>query len=173
MSLDPIVNPVSVEEITNEQAKDIYNKFINNGMKVPRWMQVMANTEDIMVGFFTMFKATMDDSPLPGILKWKVADEVSRMNKCEFCIDVTQAQLRQFGLDDEALSQINEQANEREKVALAFARAVTEKAYEIDPAITAEVKKHFSDKELVELTACIGLFNYINRFNDALRVLPE
>jgi uncharacterized peroxidase-related enzyme len=173
MSLDPIVGTVSADQVTSEQAKAIYHKFIENGKPVPKWMQVMANTEDIMVGFFIMFKATMDDAPLPALLKWKVADEVSRLNKCEFCIDVTQAQLRQFGLDEEALSQIDEQADEREKSALAFARAVTEKAYEIDPAIIADIKKHFSDEEIVELTACIGLFNYINRFNDALGVFPE
>lgn len=172
MSTDPIVGAVSADQVTSEQAKAIYNKFIESGKNVPKWMQVMANTEDIMVGFFTLFKATMDDTPLPAVLKWKVADEVSRMNKCEFCVDVTHAQLRQFGLTDEDIEQINENADEREKAALAYARAVTEKAYEIDPTVVTEAKKHFSDEELVELTACIGLFNYINRFNDALGVFP-
>ena len=172
-NLDPIVRSVAADEVTSAAAKAIYDKFISSGKNVPKWMKVMANNEDIMVGFFTMFKATMDDAPLPSVLKWKVADEVSRLNKCEFCIDVTQSQLRQFGLDDEALSKINEMADEREKAALAFARAVTEKAYEIDPQIVEEAKKHFSDEELVELTAAIGLFNYINRFNDALGVFPD
>jgi uncharacterized peroxidase-related enzyme len=172
-NFDPIVHPVSADEVTTAAAKDIYEKFISAGKNVPKWVKVMANNEDIMVGFFTMFKATMDDAPLPAIMKWKVANEVSRINKCEFCIDVAQTQLRQFGLDDEALEKINETADEREKVALAFGRAVTEKAYEINPEILAEAKKHFNDEELVELTAVIGLFNYINRFNDALGVFPE
>ena len=172
MSTEPIVQSVSADEITSKAAKEIYDQFISAGKNVPKWMRVMANNEDIMVGFFSMFKATMDDSPLPSILKWKVADEVSRLNKCEFCIDVTQSRLRQFGLGDEELSQINELADEREKAALAFARATTEKAYEIDPAVLEEVQKHFNDEELVELTAAIGLFNYINKFNDALGVMP-
>lgn len=169
---EPIVARVAASELSGE-AKALYEQFTSAGKNVPKWMQVMANCDDILVGFFAMFKATMDDAPLPGVLKWKVANEVSKLNKCEFCIDVANAKLRQFGLDDAAIEAVEEQADEREKVALAFARAVTEKAYEVDPAITAEAKAMFSDEELVELTAVIGLFNYINRFNDALGVFPE
>jgi AhpD family alkylhydroperoxidase len=173
MSCEPIVHCVSANEVINKEAKIIYNKFIESGKNIPKWIKIMANTEDILVGFFTMFKATMDDAPLPAILKWKIANEVSQLNKCEFCVDVTNSQLKQFGLSDDEIKNINEAADEREKVALAFARATTEKAYEIDPALLVEVKKHFNDEELVELTACIGLFNYINRFNDALGVFPD
>jgi len=81
---NPIVKMVSMDELKGE-AKKIYQGFITKGKKVPKWVEVMANCEDILVGFFTMFKATMDDAPLPAILKWKVADEVSRLNQCELC----------------------------------------------------------------------------------------
>ncbi|MCK5059746.1 MAG: carboxymuconolactone decarboxylase family protein [Candidatus Pacebacteria bacterium] len=168
----PIVHLVTAEEVKDE-TREFYEQFTSAGKKVPKWMKVMANCEDILVGFFTLFKATMDDAPLPAILKWKVADEVSRLNKCEFCLDVTHIQLRQFGLTDEDVSKIVEKADEREHAALEFARAVTKKAYEIDPKVIENVKKYFNDEELVELTAVIGLFNYINRFNDALGVFPE
>ncbi|MCB9812084.1 carboxymuconolactone decarboxylase family protein [Candidatus Nomurabacteria bacterium] len=168
---EPIVARVAATELSGE-ARKLYEQFTSHDKPVPKWMQVMANCDDILVGFFAMFKATMDDAPLPSVLKWKVANEVSKINKCEFCIDVANAKLRQFGLDDTAIERIEEEADEREKVAIAFARAVTEKAYEIDPAVTAAAKEHFNDEELVELTAVIGLFNYINRFNDALGVFP-
>ena len=167
---NPIVGLVTVEELKGE-AKKIYEKFLSSGKKVPKWMEVMANCEDVFVGFFTLFKATMDDTPLPAVLKWKVAKRVSDINKCEFCVDVANMQLKQFGLSDDDLDKIMETADEREKAALDFGDAVTIKAYEIKPEITENAKKHFNDEELVELTAVIGLFNYINRFNDALGVL--
>jgi len=170
--MDPIVKLTNIDEVKGE-AKKIYEQFLSAGKSVPKWMKVMANTEDIFVGFFTMFKATMDDAPLPSVLKWKVGKYVSEINKCEFCVDVANMQLRQFGLGDEDIEKILEKSDSREKAALSFADAVTRKAYEIDPAITEEVKKYFNDEELVELTAVIGLFNYINRFNDALGVMPE
>jgi len=172
MSLDPAVCLVSSEEVKGD-AKILYENFLQSGKQVPKWMQVMANCEDILVGFFAMFRATMDNAPLPSLLKWKVANQVSMLNKCEFCVDVTNTHLRQFGLDDDAIAHISETEDERERVALEFAAIVTEKAYAVPEELMTRVKKHFTDEELVELTAVIGLFNYINRFNDALRVLPE
>lgn len=171
-SVQPIVKMVSHEEVSGE-AKKIYDGFVAQGQPVPKWVQVMANNQDVLVGFFSMFRATMDDAPLPAVLKWKVADEVSRLNQCDFCVDVTQAQLKQFGLTDEELADIDGTADEREKIALEFARATTKEAYKIDPDVIKRVKEHFNDEELVELTAATSLFNYINRFNDALGVLPE
>lgn len=168
---EPIVKRVSESELSGEAHK-IYEQFTSKDKNVPKWLQVMANCDDIMVGFFTMFKATMDDAPLPSELKWKVANEVSQINKCQFCVDATNAALRQFGLSDDDIAEVGAKATEREKVAMAFARAVTEKAWEIDPAIAGQARQHFNDEEMVELTAVIGLFNYLNRFNDALGVFP-
>ncbi len=137
---EPIVRCLSAEEVHGE-AKKIFDQIISSGKKVPKWVEVMAKCEDILAGFFMMFKATMDDALLPALLKWKVADAVSHTNQCDFCVDVTHMQLRQFGLDDEAIAKISETTDERERAALASARAVSEKAYEIDPAVTVAVRK--------------------------------
>lgn len=160
------------ESAVEGQAKEIYQQYLSQGKAVPKWVQVMANNPDILIGFFQMFKATMDDSPLPKILKWKVAQLVSDLNQCEFCLDVTHSQLKQFGLSDEQIGKIEETTDDREKLALDYARAATTQAYSIEPEIIEAVKQAFGDAELVELAAVVGLFNYINRFNDALGVLP-
>lgn len=66
-----------------------------------------------------------------------------------------------------------EQMKDDEKVAVKFAEAGTICAYKIDPVIIEELKKYYNDEQIVELTSVIGLFNFINKFNDALGVLPE
>ena len=60
-----------------------------------------------------------------------------------------------------------------EKIAVQYAEAVTTDAPKVPDELFAELKKQYNDEQIVEITAVIGLFNYINRFNDALRVLPE
>ena len=80
----PLVSLVSDEEITGK-AKELFEQVKASAGEVPKWMRVMAHCEDILVGFFTLFKATMDDSPVDSKLKWKVAYKISEMNKCEFC----------------------------------------------------------------------------------------
>jgi alkylhydroperoxidase family enzyme len=59
-----------------------------------------------------------------------------------------------------------------EKVALELAERVTRDPQEVNDDFWAELRRHFDEGEIVELLAAIGLFNYFNRFNDALRMEP-
>ena len=170
--VDPLVHLVTDEE-TKGKSRELFKQIKESTGKVPKWMRVMANCDDILVGFFTLFKATMDDAPLDSKLKWKVAYKISDLNKCKFCVSVADMKLRQLGLSDKQMSNIHDEASEEEKLALKYAEAATKHAYNIDSEIFAEVKNHFTDEQIVELTSVVGLFNFINRFNDSLGVLPE
>jgi alkylhydroperoxidase family enzyme len=61
---------------------------------------------------------------------------------------------------------------EKEKVALRLAERVTRDAHTVDDQLWAEMRQHFDEGDVVELLSAIGLFNYFNRFNDALRMEP-
>ncbi len=83
---------------------------------------------------------------------------------------------RRHGWSDE---QINELANFRnrsdftdaEKAALDLAERVTHDSG-VDDDFWNELRKFYDEGEIVELLAAIGLFNYFNRFNNALRMEP-
>jgi len=55
---------------------------------------------------------------------------------------------------------------------LELAERETLRPHSVDDAFWAELRVHFSEGEIIELAAAIGLFNYFNRFNDALRMEP-
>ena len=84
---------------------------------------------------------------------------------------------RRHGWTDD---QINDLANfekrpdftEKEKTALRVAERVTRDAHTVDDKLFDELRKHFDEGEIIELLAAIGLFNYFNRFNDALTMEP-
>jgi alkylhydroperoxidase family enzyme len=84
---------------------------------------------------------------------------------------------RRHGWTDE---QLNHLANFRnrpdftaaEKAALELAERVTRDPHKVDDEFWAELRKHYDEGEIIELLAAIGLFNYFNRFNDALRMEP-
>ena len=61
---------------------------------------------------------------------------------------------------------------EKEKVALRLAERVTRDAHTVDNQLWSELRQYFDEGEIVELLAAIGLFNYFNRFNDALEMEP-
>ena len=83
---------------------------------------------------------------------------------------------RQMGTDEsllDALYHIDEHRDlftERELVALRYAEIVTTSARSVDEELWDELPSYFDDGEIVELTSVIGLFNFFNRFADALKL---
>jgi alkylhydroperoxidase family enzyme len=61
---------------------------------------------------------------------------------------------------------------EKEKAALRLAERVTRDAHTVDDKLFGELRRHFDEGEIIELLAATGLFNYFNRFNDALEMEP-
>jgi alkylhydroperoxidase family enzyme len=60
--------------------------------------------------------------------------------------------------------------NEREKVALEYADRITITELDVNDQFFAQVQQHFSEDEIVELTATIAWENCSSKFNRALRV---
>lgn len=61
----------------------------------------------------------------------------------------------------------------RELAALRYAEIATTSARDIDEQLWDELQAHFDDGELVEITCVIGLFNFFNRYADALQIQPD
>jgi alkylhydroperoxidase family enzyme len=84
---------------------------------------------------------------------------------------------RRHGWSDDQLSHLSEFRSRNdfsgaEKAALELAERVTRDPHEVDDDFWAELRQHYDEGEIIELLAAIGLFNYFNRFNDALRMDP-
>jgi alkylhydroperoxidase family enzyme len=55
---------------------------------------------------------------------------------------------------------------------LRLAERITRDAHSVDDQLWADVRRLYDEGEVVELVSAIGLFNYFNRFNDALQMEP-
>jgi alkylhydroperoxidase family enzyme len=84
---------------------------------------------------------------------------------------------RRHGWSEDQISHLAEFAGRadftaREKTALRFAERMTLDSNRVDEELWADLRRHFDEGEVVELAAVIGLFNYFNRFNNALQMEP-
>lgn len=61
---------------------------------------------------------------------------------------------------------------ERELVALHYAEIMTTSARDVDEELWDALQASFDDGQLIEITSVIGLFNFFNRFADALQITP-
>jgi len=59
--------------------------------------------------------------------------------------------------------------NEREKAAIAWAEAMTLNTAKRDDRVWDELRRLFTDAEIVEISLASGMFNMINRLNDSFR----
>jgi len=57
-----------------------------------------------------------------------------------------------------------------ERAALEYAERITYTDRQVDEALFAELKKHFTEAQIVELTAAIALENFRSKFNPTLGV---
>ncbi len=114
-------------------------------------------------------------SPLDPVLRSLVTVRVSQMNHCEFCVDINSAVLMKRGVP---LAQVEALGSWRdsdlfsspERAALAYAEAVTHSEHQVDEELMTDVRQHFDDDGLVELTALVAFQNLSSKFNSALDV---
>ncbi|MCD6115137.1 carboxymuconolactone decarboxylase family protein [bacterium] len=171
MALLPSLEKNEVEEI----AKEIYETFEKETGKVPEWVKVMAHRPEILKEFVELFKAIMGKGTIEPLLKWKIAYVVSQTLKCPFCLDVSEKMLKKFGAEDDVIQKIKtgEISSPEEKEILELVKDVTLDGHLDQPEIFEKLKEKFTPAQIIEIISVMGLFNYINRFNNTLAVLPE
>jgi alkylhydroperoxidase family enzyme len=62
--------------------------------------------------------------------------------------------------------------NDQQRALLAYTDAMT-REIDVPDAVFAELRKHHSERQVVELTMLIGAYNMLTRFLKALKVDPE
>ncbi len=120
----------------------------------------------------------VENSGLEPALLELVKMRASQINGCAYCIDMHSKDARANGESEQrlyALSAWRETPffTERERAALAWTEAVTLISQGHAPdEIYEEVRRHFSEKELVALTMAIVTINGWNRLAIGFRAVP-
>ncbi len=61
---------------------------------------------------------------------------------------------------------------EAERAAVAYAEELTRNPEAVSKSTYENLRAHWNERQIVEITAVTGLFNYFNRFNNALQMEP-
>ena len=166
-----LINSLEKNQV-EETIKEVYEKFEKKTGSVPEWVKVMAHSPKILKEFTELFKVVMDKNQIEPFLKWRIALVVSKTLKCPFCVDVTEKMLKKLGANEKVVKDIEKLSNE-EKEILELVKDVTLDGHLDQPELFKKLKEKFNEAQIVEIISVMGLFNYINRFNNTLGVLPE
>lgn len=121
------------------------------------------------VAAFRGLQVYVDGCGLEHSLLELVKTRASQINGCAYCIDMHMKDARSAGESEQrlyALSAWRETPffTERERAALAWTEAVTRiSESHIDDPLYADLQRHFSEKEIVDLTLAVVAINGWNR----------
>jgi AhpD family alkylhydroperoxidase len=137
-------------------------------------MEIWAYRPKMMMGMGKFNQAVRKGKSVDERLKNLVELKGAQMIGCEFCVDLGSQICRNSGFSDEELLALaryrqSDLFTEREKLALDYAVAVMRTPVEVTDELFAHVKEHFSNEQLVEITAHLMVVN-LDRFNAAFGI---
>ena len=144
---------------------------------VPNMFRTMAHRPEIFETIIAHMDAVLNTGTLSKALKELIIVRTSQVNRTPYCMASHTAICKRLGWTDahlQALYDADESGefDERERVAIHLAEAMTRDPHNYSDAEFARLRSFYSEGEVVELMAAIGLFNYFNRFNDLLQMEP-
>jgi AhpD family alkylhydroperoxidase len=136
---------------------------------------VQAHTPGIMKAAKALSAAVDRSGLLPKALLPLVYLRVALINGCPFWIDINSSRGLRAGASEDKLHEITAFATSAhysaaERAALSYAEAMTITGQKVTDELFAEVRRHFSEAQVVELTAAVALENFRSKFNVALGV---
>ncbi|MGH8397317.1 MAG: carboxymuconolactone decarboxylase family protein [Gammaproteobacteria bacterium] len=110
----------------------------------------------------------VENSGLEHPLMELVKMHASQINGCAYCLDMHSKDARAAGETEQRLYALDAWREtpfftERERAALAWTEALTRIRKGVPDELYAEVRKHFSEKEIVDLSLCVIAINGWNR----------
>jgi AhpD family alkylhydroperoxidase len=144
-------------------------------------MQVRTNYSKVAPGVYQAMDALdqyVQSSGLERKLVWLIQLRASQINGCAYCIDMHWKDLRAAGEGEQRLYSLDAWRespyySDRERAALAWTEAVTFVAEDHVPdPVYEDARRHFTDKELADLTLAIATINAWNRLSIAGRLRP-
>jgi alkylhydroperoxidase family enzyme len=160
-------HPALVERIRKGRRGNVINVY-----------KVLLHSPDIASVWMDLVNAVRWKTDLDGRLREIVIIRVGYLNRCAYVVKQHVPELSvPEGLSKEesdALADWREANffNARERAALAYTDAVT-RDVDVPDAVVAELKKHFNERQIVELTVLIGAYNMHTRLGQALQIDPE
>jgi AhpD family alkylhydroperoxidase len=126
-----------------------------------------------MSGFETYLAGCGLEHPLLELVKIRA----SQINGCAFCIDMHTKDARAAGESEQRIYALNAWRetsfyNDRERGALARVEGLTRLDASVPDELYEQVRGHFTEKELVDLTWAVAAINAWNRVAISMRSMP-
>jgi len=138
-------------------------------------LEAYAYLPRLMIGYGALEEAT---SRLHGVdhrLKVLAELKAATLSQCEYCIDIGSQIAARAGITEDQLLALphyrdSELFGELEKLVLDYAVGMSSTPVAVSDELFSELREHFDEAQIVELTNIVALENMRGRFNGALGI---
>ncbi|MFY8090221.1 MAG: carboxymuconolactone decarboxylase family protein [Chitinophagaceae bacterium] len=168
----PLVHPSNNKE--DKAFLDLIEFFNETLGFCPNSVKTMYHRPSIAYAFINLNKAVMENKGnVTSALKRLIGYISSNVAGCRYCQAHTIRAAERYGANNEQLLNVWEYKthpsfNEAERAALDFAFASSTIPNSVDDAIANNLRKFWSEGDIVEMLGVIALFGYLNRWNDSM-----
>ena len=163
------------------ETKRVYDRVLKQWGKISNFSRVLAHQPAALEGWALPNDAirliNVKADPEYVKIQQLVIIKTSALNGSAYCMSHNVPLGKKMGLTGAQVAAVQGDGwkssalfDERQKAAIRWAVAVTNMSARDDDAAFAAMKRHFTEKEIVELTVFCGMWNYSNRLCEALHI---
>ena len=168
-------------EEADADTRKVYDGVVKQWGRISNFSQVLAHQPAALAGWMlpneSIRLVNVKSDPDYVKIQQLVIIKTSALNRSAYCMSHNVPLGKKVGLTAEQIAAAqgsdylaSPHLDERQKAAVRWADAVTQMTARDDDDAFAEMKRHFSEKQIVELTVFCGMWNYSNRLCEALHV---
>jgi alkylhydroperoxidase family enzyme len=138
---------------------------------------VYAHAPGLLIGYGMLEQATAKQHRVEERLKALAETKAAAVVSCEFCCDIASSIAREAGVTERQLLALpryaeSDEFTALERLVLDYTTAMSRTPTTVTPELVKNLREHFDERQLVELTHVIALENMRARFNSALDMTP-
>ncbi len=159
---------------TTPELKSYFDFFLGTLGFTPNSVLTMQRKPKLVQAFAQLNAAVMDpDGEVDLGFRRLVGHVASKAAGCLYCQAHTLLGAANFGISEEKLAAVWNYAasplyDARERAALDFALAAASQPNAVTDEQFAELRRHWSDGQIVEILGVVAMFGFLNRWNDSM-----
>ncbi len=172
------LQPLSREEIDDKDLQLMLDRYLDIRRFIPNSVLTMSRRPNIAKAFAALNQAILYEGSVPEELKMLISLVSSQATGCRYCQSHMTNLSSIYKASDEKIAavwefQTSELFSDAERAALNLAFKGSVLPNEAGREDFDKLKKYFDDGQIVEIVATIGLFGYLNRWNDTMSTSLE
>lgn len=167
------LQPLDREDITDNELQTMLGRYLKIRKFIPNSVLTMARRPAIAKAFASLNQAILYEGTVSEETKMLVALISSQASGCRYCQSHMANLSSIYGASDAKIEQLwefetSDLFTDAERAAMRVAWKAGQLPNTCDGQDFKDLKAHWDEGQIIEIVASIGLFGYLNRWNDTL-----